>query len=279
MAARCFKDNCHIHWAEVEGDFGPAYEGTLQIDADSSLYCSDPEGGLNVKTQAFGTNGNLIEKLADGSLRAALGLATVVTQDPEQLQFIAVASGARTITIDGVPGVPATADFDMTWENDTGSERLVIFHGQFDLRYEVLSEVNPETDTFLKRSGDITTRDPGPAGGIIPSLQLNVFNAQWAMRLLVAKNGGALGAVAVEHFSTSGVTPNADLNQNKSEYRNVTWVDVVPAGGSIRFRADAYFDGPAQTLNVVARPASQLPDARGFRMSGAKLYTLPIRVA
>lgn len=276
MAARCFVDNCHLLWNEVVDEFGgPAYEGSLRIDGDSSLYCSEPEGGLNVKVRAFNQDGNILQRAVDGTLFAALGLAEHVAHG--STNFAAVPSSADS-------GAPAAATLDLIYDNDSGQEQLVILRGQFQLHYDVLRESSGVAESGdLMRAGDILTQDPA---GFVPARNLIPFNAQWIARLRRGLNGGAVNPVIADHFSTSGVAPdNVTENTYKSEWRNFVWIEEVSNGGSIQFQGDVFHDGPDQTLNIATSPAQQLDEnnanapARGFRLANLDLYALPIRTA
>lgn len=271
MPARCFIDNCHLFWTEEVDEFnGPAYEGHLNIDGNSSLYCNEGEGGLNVKVADLNDDGNLLTKEADGTLRAALGLAEHVAQG---------SSTFASVPSDAASGTPAAGTLDLTYDNNSGQEQLVIFRGQFHLHYDVLREGSPVAETAsLSRSGNISTQ--------APSKELIPFNAQWVARLRRGLNGGSVDPVVADHFSTSGVVIDSiGENRYKSEWRGFTWYDVVSNGGSIQFQCDIFHDGTDQTLNISTSPAQQLDDedenapARGFRVAGCHLYALPIRVA
>jgi len=275
MAARCFHDNCQISWDEVVGDFGPEYEATLNIDADSSLFCDEPSGGLNVKVAPLTVNGNMLQRLPNGDLFAALPLAVHVAQG--STLFAAIPSGADS-------AAPADGTLDLTYNNTSGLEQLVIFRGQFQMHYDVLRESSPVPESGdLMRAGNISTNDPV---GFVPSRNLIPFNAQWIMRLRRGLNGGPDVPVIADHFSSSGLAPdNVTENTYKSEWRNVVWIEEVSNGGSIQFKGDIFHDGPAQTLNIATSPAQQLDvnnanaPARGFRISNIDIYALPIRVA
>lgn len=275
MPARCFKDNCHITWSEVIGDFGPAYEAVLNIDADSTLFCDAPTGGLNVKVAPLDVNGNMVQRLPNGDLFAALNLGVHVAQG--STLFAAIPNGADS-------AAPADGTLDLTYSNTSGQEQLVIFRGQLQMHYDVLREGSPVAESAdLKRAGDIATSDPA---GAVPSRNLTPFNAQWIARLRRGINGGTVVPVIAEHFSTSGLVMDVVTeNTYKSEWRNVVWIEEVSNGGSIRFQGDIFHDGTEQTLNIATSPAQQLDDddanapARGFRIANIDLYALPIRVA
>lgn len=270
MTAHCFVETCSLTWDEVVGDFGPAYSGSVRLDPNSSVTCVEPLTGLDVKI-ADPVLGNILARSGTGILSAHIpAIAHVAHADDN---YIAVPSGADS-------AAPALADLLMSYTNPTDQEQLLIVRGQFELHYDITWEGNPETDPDLERSGDIVTRDPGPVGGIVPSRQLTPFNAQVAMRLLQAVGAGAYSGQLVEHMNLSGMVDTNVVggNQRKSEYRNFNFLVPIAAGATHHYKADVFFDGPDQTLNMLARPAAQGAGRRGFRVSGADIFAFPMQV-
>lgn len=269
MSARCFKDTCSVSWSEavVEG-IGPVYVADVRTDPAGSIACGD--NGLLVKIAGPG-NGNILVRDGAGVLSATLPPVEVAVQDADSSQFVAVPAAAAAAT-------PVTSNFDLTYLNDSGTEQLVIIKGQFQLHYDVLRESSPVAPSVnLIRSGDIGTQ--APAKNLIP------FNAQWAVRLKQSVNGGAAGGVVVQHFSTSGVTPDPVTdNVYKSEWRDFTWIASLNSGVTLHYTADIWHDGPEQNLNLSTSPAQQFDaintnaPARGFRVTGATLHAIPLRV-
>lgn len=278
MTARCFNDSCSATVSEVSTLSGAAYQVDVNLAPAGSLACVD--GGLMVDLlndtpatlAAERACANMLYRGADGQLFAVL--PQVIEADSSNTGFSAVPIGADA-------AAPAAASLDFAHVNDSGCEQLVVLRGQFQLGYEILQPASAVAATAgeLIRAGNLTTADTvGPEDAIA----MTPFNAQWIARLKRSMAGTLVIAatpVIADHFSTSGLIPdNGEATQAKSEWRNFTWMEQVPAGATIRFTADILHDGPEQTVNIATSPGQDTDPHRGFRVHNCRLHAYPLQV-
>lgn len=273
--AGCFLDTCGIRSEIVEiPDFGPGYALYVRFADDSTIECIDGQG-LDVKVSI--APGNTIVKGVDGSLFAALPDAQYAAEVGPQNVLAAVPITAALAT-------PVSALLDLSYINTSPTEQMAIIKGQFRYKWAVLREGSAAADNVnRKRSTNIQTDTALPG---LPSLSLTAFNAQCVARLKASVTSLSLGAgvgnpapIIADHFSTSGMVyaSNPGQDEDKSEWRDFTFIQPVPAGDTLHLTGDFFYEGPAQSLNVAA--SSAVVGEYGFAVANCEVFAIPLQVS
>jgi len=162
---------------------------------------------------------------------------------PEAIRVEEIPSVLRSIPNNGTA---SGTSHTTTVTNNTGCEGILLVRGQFQINWEV--------------EGDLD--DP--------------FNALFKMAL--KRNGTN---VDVQYLTVGGLKPVAGDCFHKS-WRDIFWMDVMPAGASWTFTDECVHlldDGAGQRRNVAANIATTPPDfSRGYR-TVFDAVILPIGVA
>lgn len=257
MTARCHNDTCTIHWSEVNVPT-PAYQADVQLDA-KSLACEGDGIGVVISPNA----GNIISQEANG-IFAGLPAATVVTLSGNPANK-GVGPGADA-------GAPQESD-DYVWQNLIGRDALVLISAELNFDYGIMGPTHPFSYAagVGQKAGSLA---PGAYGaGGTPNL--SPFNAMVAMRLKANINAVATTPRKATRVPVSGMI---DVSVSAGAERQiarvpVSWQIRVPAGDFLHVRSDCFFEGPSQTVNVIATPAAGGAELAG---TGHELFNLQV---
>lgn len=259
MTARCHSDSCSIAWEEVASGSGLLYQANVVIDPDGGLVCTEDQG-LGVLIS--GAAGNILSGGVAG-LFASLPAAAVTTLsgNPDNN---AVGPGADA-------GSPQDSD-TYVYPNPTGRDSLVIVSGEFNFTYGILGP--DHAYSYAAGNGEKAGRFAVGAyvGGEDPTNALSPFNAQVAMRLLADVDTAPVTSRKATRVPVGGMINVSALAGAEQQTVRVPffYMHRVAAGSELRMKSQAFYEGPSQTVNVVATPAA----GTGLAGTGHELWNL-----
>lgn len=259
MPARCHVDTCSVKWTEQTNP--AAYIANVDTDEGSAtptIVCG-PDG---LQVALSDDAGQILSSLPDG-LFANLPAAVVTTLSGNPAN-------------QGVgPGADSASPQDSaiySWINTTGRDSLVFISGEWNFTYGILGPTHAFTygGGFGQKAGSLAPGAYG-AGGTPP---LSPFNAMLAMRLLANVNAPPttprkacrVGIGGLVHVS---VPTSAE---QKTERVPFMYMIRVIAGATLNIKSDCFFEGPSQTVNVIATPAA----GTGLAGTGHELWNLQV---
>jgi len=261
MPARCHQDSCTVKWSEVNTGSGPAYQADVDLN-EASIVC----GGAGLEVVISPNAGNIISNPGNG-LFASLP-AAVVTQLSGNPDNKGVGPGADD-------AAPQSSD-TYSWTNTTGRDALLLVSGEFNFDYGILG---PEHSYSFasgtgQKAGRFASAAFDPLGVGDPANPISPFNAQLAMRLLAD-----IGAPPTTSRKACRVDIGGAIHVSvtTSAERKVTrvpffWMVRVPAGQTLNMKSQAFYQGPSQTVNVVATPSA----GTGLGGTGHELWNLQV---
>lgn len=296
--APCHKDTCSVHWSTVEApgqgrsyvaDVNLLGSGTGNVAANSIDCAGDP---LNPDPNAYGLGvrispaaNNLLGMDSGGLLVAGLPDPVIQTWDLTLNRSVPAATDNENPLLSWGPG---NVNAPYYWVNNTGRDALVILTGFFNYQFAVLG-----TDsTYLYTAGtgrrSSTMSASGAAvPGTVPSTEANLitpYNANVRYRLLLNQAPGVNppvtsgNAVLSENFDCGGTMFVTNTTyEKKQDRRQLAYTVIVPAGNHLGFRGEMFYEGPGQTLNVIAgNDDVTVYQADGFSLWGMRLTALPL---
>lgn len=259
MPARCHSDSCTISWEEVASGSGLLYEANVVIDPDGGLVCT-PDQGLGVLISAAA--GNIISG-GVGGLFASLPAAAVTTLsgNPDNN---GVGPGADQAS-------PQSSD-TYVYTNPTGRDALVIVSGELNFTYGILGPSHAYS--YAAGNGQKAGRIANASyeAGEAPTNRLSPFNAQLAMRLLADVDTAPVTSRKACRVDIGGMihVSNAAGAEQKITRVPFFYMHRVGAGQQLRMKSQAFYEGPSQTVNVVATPSA----GTGLAGTGHELWNL-----
>lgn len=258
MTARCHNDSCSIEWSEVTTGEGLKYQADVVL-GDASLVCDD-----GLKAQISAAAGNIISLGVDG-LFANLPVAAVDTLsgNPDNN---GVAPGADSSS-------PQDSD-TYSWTNSLSRDALVLVTGEFNFTYGILGP--DHAYSYAAGNGQKAGRiaDAAYEAGEDPTNSLSPFNAMLAMRLLADVDAAATTSRKATRVGIGGMIHVSDLDgaEQKTERIPFLWMHRVAAGSTLNMKSQAFYEGPSQTVNVVATSAA----GTGLTGTGHELWNLQV---
>lgn len=261
MTARCHEDSCSIVWSEVTTGEGLKYQADVNFDADGGLVCVEGQGvGVLISPAA----GNIVSVSAAG-LFANLPEAVVTTLsgNPDNN---GVGPGADS-------GSPQDSD-TYSWTNSTGRDALVLVTGEFNFDYGILGP--DHAYSYAAGNGQKAGRiaDAAYEAGEDPTNSLSPFNAMVAMRLLADVGAAPTTSRKACRVGIGGMIHVSDPEgaEQKNERIPFLWMHRVANGGVLNMKSQAWYEGPSQTVNVVATSAA----GTGLAGTGHELWNLQV---
>lgn len=250
MAVNCFNDTCSVAFST---DAGNKYIADVHLAANGAIVCDDGAGGLKVLIDP--ASGNLLTEGATG-LYAAVTASTVTAYSGNPANA-AVGAGAYDT------GPQATPTY--SYVNSTGHQQLVLVTGEYNYNFGILGPSHTfsyATGTGVK-AGTITASS-GPTPDLSP------YNASVAFRLRANVGAPATTAVATAREDIGGMIFVSVPTSAEQKYARVPFIYpvLVPAGQTLNILAEVFYEGPSQTINVLASPAG----GTGLAGTGFAIY-------
>lgn len=261
MPARCHNDTCTVHWSEVNTP-SPAYQADVQLNP-ASLACVDGSGiGVLLSPNA----GNILSNPGNG-IFADLpdAIVTDLSGNPAN----------KGVSPSADQSSPQSSD-TYSWTNTTGRDVTLLVSGEFNFDYGILGPEHAYSYSAGngQRAGRFASAAFDPLGVGDPANPISPFNAQIAMRLLA--NIGAPPTTAQKACRVD-IGGTIFVSVTTSAERKVTrvpffWMVRVAAGQTLNMKSDMFYQGPSQTVNVVATPGA----GTGLAGTGHELWNLQV---
>lgn len=251
MPARCHEDSCTVKWSEVNTLSGPAYQADVDLNP-AWMVCEDPAG---IRPILSPNAGNIIGNPGNGLFASLPGASLVaLSANPDPL-------GVAPLADDGSP----QSSDNYVWTNTSGRPALAIVSGTFHLRYAILGPL--EAYSYASGAG---SREPDIAG-------LTPYNANAAFRVDFGVNGPAVSdgnSVAARADIGGLLNTPATANDWQLKTTRIPFSRSVrvPVGGVLNIRGRAWWEGPDQTINLIA--ADSL--VTGLATTGFELWNLQL---
>lgn len=269
MSARCHNDSCTVKWSEVSPGVGLLYQADVDLDSAAPGVDSTPTlrcGDNGIEVMLSDNPGQILESVEDG-LFASLPAAIVETLsgNPDNKP---VGPGADS-------GSTQSSD-TYTWTNTTGRDALVLVSGEFNFDYGIAGPTHAFSYAAGtgERAGSFASGAYNGAGAGAPANALSPFNAMVAMRLL-----GNVGAPPTTARKATRVDIGGLINvsnpascERKTTRVPFFWMVRVASGATLNMKSDAFFEGPSQTVNVLATPSA----GTGLAGTGHELWNLQV---